>query len=238
MISYRSIREYNTIPSNGKEWMLDSGGFKELQINGEYTFSPKKYLHDVRKYKPDYFFVMDWMCESHILKRTGLSVREHQERTIENHIKLLDLMEKFKMESELATVLQGWTIDQYLEHITMFRQRGLLTDLVGIGSVCRRNAEQDILSILKAINTRIPNRKLHAFGVKQSILKYPIAQKILYSCDSSAWSFAGRWVEEKPCEKCKYPNWKNCGNCEVFMKKWKRKVLKTIKESQKQKLLV
>ena len=61
---------------------------------------------------------------------------------------------------------------------------------MGIGSICRRTKLDNIANIIKAIKKELPNVKLHGFGVKIKIFKlYPQTIKMLYSSDSSAWSY-------------------------------------------------
>ena len=78
------------------------------------------------------------MCEPWILAKTGLSVRDHQELTLEN---LLYLREHFYFVPWLS-VLQGWTVEDYLAHADAYDWAGVdLTaePLVGPGRyvVCR-----------------------------------------------------------------------------------------------------
>ena len=61
---------------------------------------------------------------------------------------------------------------------------------MGIGSVCRRNADSDIIEIIKTIKKELPDHiKLHAFGVKISILKNKEIFDALDSIDTFAWNW-------------------------------------------------
>jgi len=165
-------------------WALDSGGFTELSMHGAWTISPQEYAHEVARYatwgKLDFAAIQDWMCEPKILARTGLTVRDHQERTIESYITLMGI------DSSLPwmPVLQGWDIHDYHRHVEMYEQSGVsLSDkTVGLGSVCRRQASREILSIVSSLQPL----RLHGFGVKQSGIS--LYGDLLYSCDSMAWS--------------------------------------------------
>ncbi len=52
----------------------------------------------------DWAAVQDWVCEPFMLKRTGLSVREHQRRTVASYLDLRSLAP----EVPWVPVLQGW----------------------------------------------------------------------------------------------------------------------------------
>jgi hypothetical protein len=73
-----------------------------------------------------------------------------------------------------------------------------LPELVGIGSVCRRpvTGPEGILSVLGALDAALPPHvKLHAFGVKGSLLRHPEMGNFahrLESIDSAAWDMRAR----------------------------------------------
>ena len=58
----------------------------------------------------DFAAPQDWMCEPHILARTGLSIREHQERTIASYLELRSLAPDLPF----IPVVQGWHLADYL----------------------------------------------------------------------------------------------------------------------------
>jgi len=220
MFSLRRLRERaSPAPFDGLDWIMDSGAFSEININGRYTFTPEEYLRYVEMHQPSLFFNMDYMCEPFVLERTGLTVKEHQARTIDNQIKIMDLLDKYDIRGEFAGCIQGWQIEDYLTHIDDLKKNGLITRRMGVGSVCRRNSKNQILEVLRAIKNELPAVKLHGFGVKTDILKEPVVYECLDSCDSMAWSFDGRREETKQCSNC-LSKAKNCANCHVFMLKW------------------
>jgi hypothetical protein len=57
-----------------------------------------------------YVAPMDWMCEPLVLAKTGLSVAEHQRRTVRNYIVLRGLAPDL----HFMPVLQGWQPSHYL----------------------------------------------------------------------------------------------------------------------------
>ena len=60
------------------------------------------------------------MCEPFITTRTGLSVAEHQRRTVTSLLALRDLDPGLPV----IPVLQGWTITDYLRCADLLRARG------------------------------------------------------------------------------------------------------------------
>lgn len=164
----------------------------------------------------------DWMCEPHIIRATGLSVREHQKRTVDNLIELRALAPDLPF----VPVLQGWTLDDYLHCVELYRQRGIdLRDepLVGIGSVCRRQATEEIGKIVEALAGL--GLKLHGFGVKISGLRR--YDQHLASADSMAWSFHGRYIG--PCQHCRPGHRQPISeaNCLPFALEWRTRLLRT-----------
>lgn len=228
MFSLRRLKErISPAPFSSCDWIMDSGAFSEINLNGKYTFTPKEYLHYVELHQPGLFFNMDYMCEPFVLQKTGMTVREHQEKTIENQIKIMDLLDNYNIKGNFAGCIQGWQIPDYLTCIDMLKEQGLITSKMGIGSVCRRNSRRQIIEVLQTVKQELPNVRLHGFGVKTDILKEPIVYECLDSCDSMAWSFDGRRQERKSCTNCEYPNAKNCANCYHYMLKWYNR-LKTV----------
>ena len=110
--------------------------------------------------------------------------RKAQEMTMSNQIKLLDLNVNTQM------VVQGWEIQDYLENIDRIKEGGLMTERLGIGSICRRGHDREILSIIKAIHNRVPGWvRLHGFGVKTNILRTE-GRFFLHSADSMSWAYS------------------------------------------------
>lgn len=238
MYSLRRLKErISPVPFDNMDWIMDSGAFSEINLNGKYTFTPDEYLHYVELHQPKLFFNMDWMCEPFVLQKTGLTIKEHQERTIYNQIKIMDILDNYDIKGKFAGCIQGWITEDYLRHVDMLKDQGLITSKMGIGSVCRRKSKIQILKILQAVKQELPNTKLHGFGIKTDILKEPLVYECLDSCDSMAWSFAGRKINPKPCTNCEYPNAKNCANCYHYMLKWYNNLQKVHDTTRKQKTL-
>jgi len=70
---------------------------------------------------------------------------------------------------------------------------GVLTDLVGVGSVCRRDATDEIISILHTVSDALPqSARMHAFGVKTDVLRREIPAKLI-SVDTHSYDFRARY---------------------------------------------
>ena len=109
-------------------WALDSGAFSELSAYGKWTLTPEEYVAAVRRYAKeighlDWAAPQDWMCEPFILAKTGLSVVEHQRRTIANYLRLKELAPDLPF----APVLQGWDLADYLACAAMYEAAGWIS---------------------------------------------------------------------------------------------------------------
>lgn len=215
MVSHRRLSTYKSLPVANERWMLDSGGFSELSMYGEWTVSERQYATETARYSDevgslDYAATQDWMCEPFILRKTGLSVSIHQQRTITSYLALMMLAPDLPW----FPVLQGWAMDDYLRHIEAYRAAGVdLSSLprVGLGSVCRRQATDEVAHIVRRLSSE--GLRLHGFGVKKQGLA--ACRSFLASADSMAWSFNAR--REPPLKGCGH---KNCANCAIYALKW------------------
>jgi hypothetical protein len=228
------LRDYKTLPVAVAPWALDSGGFSELQRHGRWTVTPQEYIGRIHRYQRSigrlaWAAPQDWMCERIIIEGgrvgpltfvgTKLSVREHQQRTIDNWFELDALRPPdFPL---IIKVVQGDTPEDYVHHVAMYRAAGLdLRDepLVGVGSVCRRQAMDEAGAVLDAIHKAGVTR-LHGFGFKKLGLQR--FGHLLTSADSMAWSLDAR---HKPrMSGCLFH--KNCANCPRYALAWRSELL-------------
>jgi len=188
----------NKPPQYGyEELFIDSGGFSSSLLSGEYTKSDDEYLWHVEELQPDYFALRDYPCEPELLKQHGRTVEMHQEMTLEHHLQLLDKLDNYDITGDWVPVLQGWTLEEYLDCVDLFREHGLLCDYVAIGSVCRRGSQNEIRRIISVVKHQIGGRRLHAFGLNVGVLRDPHLWSCVYSVDSGAFDYAARkrrWV--------------------------------------------
>jgi hypothetical protein len=206
--------------------MLDSGAFSELSIYGEWTEGPERYVAAVRRYQEEvgrlaWAGPQDWMCEPSTLARTGLSVTEHQRRTVENFVQLRSLAP----ELPIFPVVQGWRLDDYLRCVDAYARVGIdLTaePIVGLGSVCRRQATTEIGEIVGRLSGL--GLQLHGFGVKANGLhRYG---GCLASADSMAWSFQGRHMHGCSHRPPGQRPVSSEANCLAFARQWRRRLLR------------
>lgn len=176
------------------EWIMDSGAFTEIAKYGCYRHSVAEYASEIRRWRNNGTLLaavaQDYMCEPMMLKRTGLSVREHQRSTIE---RFDDLQREDCGGVYVMPVLQGYEPCEYRMHLQQYGARLSIGAWVGVGSVCKRNAKPDAIErVLWAIKTARPDVRLHGFGLKRTALTSPLVRALLYSADSMAWSAAAR----------------------------------------------
>lgn len=189
-ISVNRLRRYKTLKVN--DWILDSGAFTEILTYGGFRYPVNEYADLVNHFKQfgnlEMAVTQDYMCEPDMLKRTGLTVREHQKLTIERYDQLLELTDV-----TIMPVLQGYEPEEYAEHVRMYGDRLKPNMRVGVGSVCKRNGNPEkIIAVLEAIKTVRPDLRLHGFGLKITALSNAYIISLLYSADSMAWSMAAR----------------------------------------------
>lgn len=225
-ISHRVLRERKSaFPRATTPWALDSGGFTELNLYGGWRTTPEEYVDSVRRYVDElgsleWASPQDWMCEPWITAKTGKTVAEHQALTVENYLILRDLAPDLPF----IPVLQGWELADYHAHADAYAAAGVdLTSrpVVGIGSVCRRQATGQIAGIFDSLMAR--GLQMHGFGVKSQGLAQYADQ--LVSADSLAWSYAARQDALRGIRHCAK---KTCANCLHYALAWRERVLRTI----------
>jgi hypothetical protein len=221
-VSHTRLAGRHTFPRAAAPWALDSGAFSEVGGRGGFSTTPAQYVAAVRRYRDEvgrleWAAPQDHMCEPPVLARSRLAntVAEAQRWTVHNLVELRELDPPVPV----VPVLQGQTVGDYLEHVDQYDRAGIdLTreQLVGVGSVCRKEATDEIAAIMARLAGLGLN--LHGFGVKSSGLRrYGWA---LGSCDSLAWSRRGRNVRP-----CPHSGAASCGNCRPHALAWRRRVL-------------
>jgi hypothetical protein len=220
-ISHQRLRKRVRMPVAAGPWALDSGGFTEVAAHGRYRFTVDDYVEAVARYREEigqleWAAPMDWMCEPFVIDKTGLSVREHQERTVQSYLDLRD-------RGPFIPVLQGWNLTDYHRCIDLYADAGVdltMLPLVGVGSVCRRQSTSETAGIFHSLASR--GLRLHGFGVKSGVARYGI---VLASADSMAWSYRARRSPSLPGH-----THKSCANCAEFALRWRDDLLATLAE--------
>lgn len=191
-ISVNRLRKRRS-PFAVAEWIMDSGAFTEIATHGHYRSGVAEYAAEIRRWADCGQLVcavaQDMMCEPWIVARTGLAVADHQRITVERFDALLDA----DPGAPIMPVLQGYHPSDYRRHLEDYGDRLGPGAYVGVGSVCKRNADPAaVLAVLDAIATDRPDLQLHGFGLKATALACDPIVRRLYSADSMAWSYAAR----------------------------------------------
>lgn len=224
-VSRRRLMGRKSLPTRveGSIWALDSGGFSELSLYDKWQTTAREYAADVFRFAAEiagmqWAAPMDWMCEPDMLRRTGLTIAEHQRRTVDS------VLELRAMGCPVIPVLQGWTRADYFECCDLYDKAGinlLEEPTVGLGSVCRRQAMSEAEDIVRALYKA--GLRLHGFGFKT--LGLSACGECLTSSDSLAWSFAARLRPVMP--QCVGKH-KTCANCPIFALEWRKNMLRTL----------
>lgn len=237
-VSHRRLASAKRLPKSSVRWALDSGGFSELSMYGEWRTTAAEYVAAVRRYDEeignlDWAAPQDWMCEPWIVAKTGLSVAEHQRRTVDN---FLDLSARWGDDgtNPFMPVLQGDQRDDYLRHWDMYDRAGInlgAYPTVPVGTVCRRKETGEIGDIVLALRLRDPDLPIHGFGVKKRSLR--ACGHWITSADSLAWSYSARRNEGLP--ECTAH--KSCANCPRYALRWYRQLMAEVRRDSAQLML-
>lgn len=191
MVSINSIRARKS-GFRVNNWIMDSGAFTELSTHGKWTSDPCDYAAQVQRWATNGTMLaavsQDYMCEPFILEKTGLTVADHQRLTIDRYRSLTATCG-----SIIMPVLQGYYPREYADHARQYGSMLRPGMWVGVGSVCKRNANpESVEDVLRAIKSVRPDLLLHGFGLKITALENPAVRSMLHSSDSMAWSHAER----------------------------------------------
>jgi len=177
-----------------RRWVMDSGAFTTIMKFGGYPEPVECYAQHIRRFAGNGRLLaavaQDYMCEPHMLAKTGLTVADHQRLTIERYD---ELMACDVGGVRIMPVLQGYKPAEYVAHVRAYGARLVHRAWVGVGSICKRNKNPHaIAAVLLAIKRERPDLRLHAFGCKITALSLQLVRDLLFSADSMAWSFAAR----------------------------------------------
>jgi hypothetical protein len=192
-ISVNRLRTRRSDISAKGKWIMDSGAFTTIAKFGGYPSPISEYAAEIRRWSrsPGLLAAVaqDYMCEPHMLAKTGLTVIEHQRLTIERYDDLI----AENVGVYVLPVLQGYAPDEYVSHVRQYGARLEPGMWVGVGSICKRNGNPSaIVAVLQAIKAERPDLRLHGFGLKKTSLQIATIVDFLHSADSMAWSYAAR----------------------------------------------
>jgi hypothetical protein len=227
-VSILTLKDRKTLPRARGRVLIDGGGFTQIGSLGYFELRPKQHARLNQKFMDeigniDGAAIQDYMCEAPMLKKTGLTVADHQRLTCESFSELRYLAPDVPW----VPVLQGYYYEDYLRHLDMYSDFGDdLTEwpLVGVGSICRRQATKMVEGLLVKLNSM--GLRLHGFGLKELALRNIGAH--LHSADSMAWSKRARF------ENFKMPDCthRRCTNCIPNALRWREKVVTGVSKVQ------
>lgn len=146
----------------------------------------------------------------------GEAVRIHLRMTVDNLVELRRLAPEIKF----IPVLQGNSLPDYQLCDEMYAAAGInlaAEPVVGLGSVCRRQATGEIREIVEYFAGK--DYRLHGFGVKTlGLAQYADG---LVSADSMAWSEDARYSAPLPGH-----THKNCANCPDWAIRWHQRIVR------------
>lgn len=232
MVSHRTLHGRATLPRAVAPWVLDSGAFSEVRACGPDAFAdgPEPYAEAVHRYAEEvgrlvWFAGQDWMCESFMLARTGLSLDDHLHRTVDGHCALEPLVSD--VDADLVPTIQGDQPVDYERCIRFYEEAGVdlrSYPVVGMGSVCRRQSTNGIAGLVHDLAA--DGYRLHGFGVKRTGLS-ELADD-LASSDSMAWSFDARHADPLPgCRHGRHGT-SPCANCPRYALRWRTETLRRV----------
>jgi len=180
------------------DWIMDSGAFSEIATHGNYRVGVDEYVAQIERWRKvgnmRAAVTQDWMCEPWIVAKTGKSVKEHQRLTVERYDAISS-----KTTAYVMPVLQGYRIQDYLDHMQDYGDRLTPGKWIGVGSICKRNSNvAEVEDILLAIKSIRPDLQLHGFGLKTTALRSAAVNDMLYTADSMAWSYSARKQGRNP----------------------------------------
>lgn len=201
---------------------LDSGGFVAMALHGGFRWDISEYVEWVLTSAPDvlglpwaWWAQMDYCCEAEIAPDRA-EVRRRMERTIQSYADTCEEVDWWRGEGlhpieapYPMPVLQGRRPADYLWSVGALAAvcpGGTLPDLVGVGSVCRRElyGPEGLLPVLDALHEALPPHvRLHLFGVKGATLSklQPYGDRV-ESVDSMAWDYAARMTAREQGISC------------------------------------
>ncbi len=217
-ISRRRLSRLKKLPQPCGPWALDSGAFTELSTFGRWTVDAMTYSSEVRNFMQrmpglQWAAIQDWMCEEPIVKKTGLSVAEHQRLTVGSYT----LLNQLAPDMPWCPVLQGWEKDQYWQHVRDYEAAGVdlrKFPVVGLGSVCRRQDTDMVEELIRELHDY--GIRIHGFGFKIGGIER--CARWMVSSDSMAWSYDAR--RAPPLPGCPH---RSCSNCLRYALDWRRR---------------
>ena len=166
-------------------YVLDSGGYTAMdEFGGDFPWTVEDYhlwadqMYSLQPF--EWTAVMDLACEEDF--DADLSVEARIERTVDNTIRHLNLDPAYPV----LPVLQGRTVEQWIDCYDRLRDHGIDPEYVGVGTLCRQTSGPAIADIISALRARTDIEAFHGFGVKSTAFKHGA---VFETADSNAWAW-------------------------------------------------
>ncbi|WP_459192099.1 deazapurine DNA modification protein DpdA family protein [Halosimplex sp. J119] len=196
MVNYQTMlngrdsrwRDYNLFIDPGAYSMFappEKGG----QGLAEYPESTESYLYDIGQIQPTRYAWRDYVCEDDVREFHDWTVEKQQERTLDRHIECANLHEDLGITAEPVAVVQGWKPADYRRHAQQLRDHGLVTERLGIGTMCGRDDTGVCEEIVAAVREVLPDVELHAFGLDKRCYDSEFIIDEITSTDSLAYCY-------------------------------------------------
>jgi hypothetical protein len=233
MISRRTLVSAVRLKPAVVPYAIDSAGFTEVDEFGGYSFCAMTFAREVAAWEDqlgpaDFVGTQDWPCRRSTLQRTGLCVREHQQRTAASFFELAALAG----ETRWIPILQGLSGEDYLAHAELYEKAGVRLSslpLVGVGGIANRQDEPGIVNAVRQLAES--GIRLHGFGIKGRGLPYLLPY--LASADSMSWSREARYEARRhdhtQPDACSHMA--SCANCFHRALEWLEELLNTASET-------
>ena len=224
-VSDRRLRGYRRLPraAVAGRWTPAGSPSWPRTATWQQGPTPAQYVARVRRYRDEigrlvWAAPQDWMCEPFILAKTGLTVAEHQRRTVDNYAAAA---RPGPGPAVSSPVVQGWT-DRTTTCAASTSTPAAGVDLsraplVGVGSrSAAGKAPTTAGRILAALHSRGVTR-LHGFGFKISGLRR-------YGAPAGLRRLAGLVLRRPPpARRCPAASATcNCANCPRYAYRWHR----------------
>ncbi|MBN2569394.1 MAG: hypothetical protein JXB42_08190 [Deltaproteobacteria bacterium] len=225
-VSYRQLSKRKRYVKAIGKWALDSGAFSEIHNFGKWKTTPEEYAYKVQIFSEEignleWASIQDWICTPLVLKKTGMSIEQHQRKTIESYCNLTQIAPQIKW----IPILQGWDVGSYFAHARMYEAEGISLKnekIVGVGSLAGRQSSKLLPQLLSALQQK--EISIHAFGL--SISGLINTHPFIKSADSMAWSFIAR-RRQIQLPQCVGKH-KVCNNCLDYALLWRADMLMRI----------
>lgn len=123
--------------------------------------------------------VMDYACEERF--DCLWSAQDRVDATVKNTIRHFD---RHSGEYGLLPVLQGRTLEDYLDCYDRLDEAGIPLERVGLGTVCRLSSSEAIVDLEQQLRERREFESIHGFGVKVDSFSRGAGFE---TADSQAW---------------------------------------------------